>query len=341
MAADEKYHVNPETGNPNRCYAKKKCRFGGDDDHFPDKETARKAYEKEMESGVPTASRKPQTPDRSLKSLSEEEVGEARYKWSRLVEVEKEISTLVDTIDKRYHNRGYLEKAKEHYKKAVEAEHKPAAEFTYGESNKRGVVGSHARAAIKEVWKTEVYKPNRLDPFYPDRDYPDLPTLAQKIEDQEERNERALFLEERNLDYLYDEQDVYSEEVLRVTGFKEDPRYGVPSGETTKEKWAGKQARNYSTLPKRDVPVLKDAERFCTKCNESMRHDPSNYRWVHSNGESNCKTKDGTKQLGSANPVCRYCGTGDPAHHSFAQQAYSDESSCSRCKGVSGYGIGD
>lgn len=335
-----KYHISPKTGNPNRCYATKQaCPLGGDDDHFPDKETARKAYEKEMESGVPTASRKPQTPDRSLKSLSEEEVGEARYKWSRLVEVEKEISTLVDTIDKRYHNRGYLEKAKEHYKKAVEAEHRPVTEFTYGESNKRGVVGSHARAAIKEVWKTEVYKPNRSEPVYPDRDYPDLPTLAQKIEDQEESNEKALFLEERNLDYLYDEQDVYGEEVLRVTGFKEDPRYGVPSGETTKEKWAGKQAGNYSTLPKRDVEVLKETERLCTNCSEQVTYVESSYSWVHSNGEKKCSGSDSL--TASANPVCRYCGTGDPSHYSFEQKSYSDESHCSRCGGTSGYGIGD
>lgn len=41
------YHINPETGRPNKCYATKKaCPFGGAASHFPTKEAARKGYEK-------------------------------------------------------------------------------------------------------------------------------------------------------------------------------------------------------------------------------------------------------------------------------------------------------
>ncbi len=42
----EKYHINPETGDPGLCKAKAgKCPFGHDADHFHTKEQARGAYE--------------------------------------------------------------------------------------------------------------------------------------------------------------------------------------------------------------------------------------------------------------------------------------------------------
>lgn len=44
-----KYHINPETGRPNQCTAKVKCRFGADTQHFDSKESARAGYEKQME----------------------------------------------------------------------------------------------------------------------------------------------------------------------------------------------------------------------------------------------------------------------------------------------------
>lgn len=42
------YHVNPQTGNPNICRAKKKCPYGGPASHYPTKEEARAAFESEM-----------------------------------------------------------------------------------------------------------------------------------------------------------------------------------------------------------------------------------------------------------------------------------------------------
>lgn len=50
----EKYHVNPETGNPNKCTATKQCRFGGDDKHYFSKEAAQLAFEKEQVAQVTT-----------------------------------------------------------------------------------------------------------------------------------------------------------------------------------------------------------------------------------------------------------------------------------------------
>lgn len=42
----EKYHISPETGNPNKCSAKPgNCRFGSDDKHYSTKQEARAAYE--------------------------------------------------------------------------------------------------------------------------------------------------------------------------------------------------------------------------------------------------------------------------------------------------------
>lgn len=42
----EKYHISPETGNPNKCTARPgNCRFGNDEKHFATKDEARAAYE--------------------------------------------------------------------------------------------------------------------------------------------------------------------------------------------------------------------------------------------------------------------------------------------------------
>lgn len=43
------YHINPSTGEAGACRAKKKCPFGGEENHFQDKEEARLLYENEME----------------------------------------------------------------------------------------------------------------------------------------------------------------------------------------------------------------------------------------------------------------------------------------------------
>lgn len=43
------YHVNPETGNPNVCRAKKRCPFGGETAHWTSAAEARTAYERQVE----------------------------------------------------------------------------------------------------------------------------------------------------------------------------------------------------------------------------------------------------------------------------------------------------
>lgn len=44
-----RYHISPSTGRPNQCRATKQCPFGGEKDHYPTKEAAREAYEKQQE----------------------------------------------------------------------------------------------------------------------------------------------------------------------------------------------------------------------------------------------------------------------------------------------------
>lgn len=56
----DKYHINPETGNPNKCVAQPgNCRYGSDANHYENKADARQAYEGQMSSkAVATETRK-------------------------------------------------------------------------------------------------------------------------------------------------------------------------------------------------------------------------------------------------------------------------------------------
>lgn len=48
-----RFHINPQTGDPGRCSAKKQCPFGGGDrEHYDSKKLARQAYEKHMSEGT-------------------------------------------------------------------------------------------------------------------------------------------------------------------------------------------------------------------------------------------------------------------------------------------------
>lgn len=48
-----KFHINPQTGNPNRCSAQEgNCPFGGQEEHYSSKDEARKAYEVRMGEGL-------------------------------------------------------------------------------------------------------------------------------------------------------------------------------------------------------------------------------------------------------------------------------------------------
>lgn len=51
--AGVRYHINPETGLPNRCLDGDTCTFGGDDFHYPDKHDAEVAWRaRQLERGI-------------------------------------------------------------------------------------------------------------------------------------------------------------------------------------------------------------------------------------------------------------------------------------------------
>jgi hypothetical protein len=57
-----RYHINPQTGNPGVCHAKKSCPFGDlQSDHYDSKEEARKGYEQQQAESMTGASKKAST----------------------------------------------------------------------------------------------------------------------------------------------------------------------------------------------------------------------------------------------------------------------------------------
>jgi hypothetical protein len=51
--APERYHVNPDTGLPNKCVDGDACRFGGPDFHYPNKHDAEVAWKaRQLERGI-------------------------------------------------------------------------------------------------------------------------------------------------------------------------------------------------------------------------------------------------------------------------------------------------
>lgn len=341
-----KYHISPSTGKPNICRAHSKpCPIGGADDHYPTKEAAQKGFEKAMSEQTMTATKV----DAGARKAA---LKAAEPKWVRLREVEATIEAANEAADKALRDRAFFQKARTALEAAQEAEARPVEDYKYGESNKRGTVHSYANSAIEALRRTEPWQPNRMSAWYPDHEYKSLEDIDAKVSTSDADNEMRLQDISDDLENLEAERDELKAEVVAATGFAENPRYGVPTGETTKEKWAGKQAGNYSNLPSKDVAVLKDAKRFCTRCGDAVERQGEGYSasLVHSGGGSECDDakveartgqKPQWKQYVTSNSVCRYCGTGDPAHSKFEQKSYSDESSCSRCGGVSGYGIGD
>lgn len=53
-----RYHVNPDTGNPNKCSAVKQCPFGGEESHFETKAEASANYESKQDSQNATSMKK-------------------------------------------------------------------------------------------------------------------------------------------------------------------------------------------------------------------------------------------------------------------------------------------
>lgn len=121
----------------------------------------------------------------------------------------------------------------------------------------------------------------------------------------------------------------------------------VPAVVTTFAKWKGTQRGNYCTLPSIDVPIVKlpslcayrgyGETRSDTPCGKELVWDKAGSygmgKHVHADGS--------TDHSAQSHGVCRYCGANGFDEISHHQRAYSDETECSRCGGINGYGIGD
>lgn len=99
----EKYHINPETGNANKCFAKPgNCRFGSDENHYGSKDDARTAYESSM-AGQEFAKKKalkknPEAREKTQEDLENEE--EQAYQERRALEHEFDAEDLPEAIEK-------------------------------------------------------------------------------------------------------------------------------------------------------------------------------------------------------------------------------------------------
>lgn len=102
---------------------------------------------------------------------------------------------------------------------------------------------------------------------------------------------------------------------------------------TTLETFAGKQAGNYCTMPKLDVEILP-ATRHCQTCDAAIVFDGNAGlfgQWTHLTGDG--------AHTALPRLQCHYCHAETGV--TFVQAPYSDETRCTRCGGVDGFGIGD
>lgn len=129
---------------------------------------------------------------------------------------------------------------------------------------------------------------------------------------------------------------------------------------TTLETFAGQRAGNYCTMPRLDVEILPDVL-LCGHCGEEivrMEVPLDNGRlytwtesvWVHAVDPEAFevfpvgaypRVKGTSDHYVTPTLRCPYCHTNDPDEVTFVRAAYSDETRCTRCGGVNGFGIGD
>lgn len=318
------HHISPKTGRANICRAQEgTCPLRGSDGeklpHFESKAAAQEYILAKAKEGNATLST-------LKKPVKVKDVDQ----WARI----KELNRNIDLNMEKW--------------RRADRESRDIAKIESILSNMQTTTNtaaksSYASQVIKGFDQLEKgYQSNYFMKHFPNNDYPDQEALVQKFDTLKYLNNKEIAEAEVGLKQDYDTVSELNQKAMKETGYLENPRFGVPTGENTLEKWKGKQAGNYSSLPKKDVHVLKDAKKFCTKCNEDLVLDENKANqglYLHAdNGSQWCSNG---KTFYSVNGSCKYCGTGDPSYLEFKQMSWSDESHCSRCGGVSGYGIGD
>lgn len=129
---------------------------------------------------------------------------------------------------------------------------------------------------------------------------------------------------------------------------------------TTLENFAGQRADNYCTMPRLDVEILTDVH-VCARCrceialvtvslDNGRGYSWTEHVWVHASDPeafevrpvgSFPRVKGTSDHFVDPATRCRYCHTVEPSEVTFVHAAYSDETRCTRCGGVHGFGIGD
>jgi len=357
-----KYHVNPETNRPNQCNAKIRCDFavdGQEPPHFSTKSEA-KAYAEEQltqEHGETRPVKKKKYAKSTVNvdeaianKIKSDKIGSTEHiekmrtvqnidSWRTISQLQKNIEKDEAEAQKRLSSYPHYEKAEKWIEEA-----KALGSKTPEELQKLGMSGSpeayvHSRAGQAEreynlAKRTGTYVSNS------NTYYGNINVLAKEIEEDKFRNEQeAGFL----LNNAEKNKAVYNNlrrEIFSQTGYKEDPVYGIPSGEQTFDKWKGKSVRGYSSKPTKNVEILKDSQSVCKNCGEILVKvsNGNSYYKQHKNGDYKCANG---KTFISESSKCTYCGTSNPAFVEFKQQSYSDEVHCQRCGGVDGHGIGD
>lgn len=347
MAKTMKYHINPETGRPNQCTATVRgCKYavnGEMPEHYNSKEEAREAYENQNQDKIVQSVKKDNDAvakvtksDKSGTNLDKPSVQEIidspeyqkNYRMASLIQIkameaekenEKNIShrdTLMNNHDKvdQWGVRTILERVNSNNERYGSDKQFNLEDYSI-KTPLEGQSGAYSITYDKERFKNDLNEFIEVDMF------------RKVSESSQKAHKSEVFLSNAR------------KGLQERLGYTENPRFGVPTGESTLEKWQGRQAKGYSSLPTRNVPVLKDAQKYCKKCNQTLvaKDDALSRRYVHENGSDRCKNGDFKQE----SITCKYCGTSDSQMVSSAQQAWSDEISCKRCGGVDGYGIGD
>ncbi|AYD87312.1 hypothetical protein SEA_VALENTINIPUFF_8 [Microbacterium phage ValentiniPuff] len=109
---------------------------------------------------------------------------------------------------------------------------------------------------------------------------------------------------------------------------------------TTLEKFAGKQAANYSTNPTIDVEILEvEDNRPCSTCGLDTVYNSAVYSVVHVDADGNYVDYAVTRHTPTRESACSFCGAIGTT--TLSQHAWHDAVSCSRCGGIQGWSIGD
>lgn len=198
-----KYHINPETGNPNLCKAVHKCKYatnGATPEHYGSKEEARAAYEKQMKENNLQKIRKQEENRR----IAEEE---KRQRFEKMEEQIRYSEKMKNFLQQRYENnkpeikREYYPLAPEKIKEYNDLYSKLEKELTEEE-----------KEAVKKYTAIH-YEPINQFLFSENPEEYVFNTTSQEINDQVEKRIKAYI---ENLDSFIEKAPKQKKTVYRV-----------------------------------------------------------------------------------------------------------------------------